>query len=73
MEFRPIERPSQAFQQPVSAAGIQAICRRVFGVDTQVVSAVELGAGMYNNVYRVTVGGQERSVRLSQQGMAVRG
>ncbi|MFD8967148.1 phosphotransferase family protein [Streptomyces sp. NPDC059568] len=64
MDFRPIERASQAFQQSVGAEEIQTICRRVFGTDAQVVSAVELGAGMYNNVYRVTVAGHERPVIL---------
>ncbi|MEU7184099.1 MULTISPECIES: phosphotransferase family protein [Streptomyces] len=64
MEFRPIERASQAFQQSVSAEEIQAVCRRVFGADVLVVSAVELGAGMYNSVYRVVVAGQERPVVL---------
>ena len=64
MEFRPIERASQAFQQSVGEEEIQAVCRRVFGADGQAISAVELGAGMYNNVYRVTVAGRERPVIL---------
>lgn len=64
MDFRSIERDAQAFQQSVTADEIQAICRRVFGSEARVVSAVELGAGMYNNTYRVTVAGQERPVIL---------
>ncbi|MGW1289499.1 hypothetical protein ACWD4N_39075, partial [Streptomyces sp. NPDC002586] len=43
---------------------IQAIGRRAFGPEAKVVSAVELGSGMYNNTYRLTVAGQERPVIL---------
>ncbi|MEU9397910.1 aminoglycoside phosphotransferase family protein [Streptomyces sp. NPDC048324] len=64
MDFRPVERASQAFQQSVTAEEVQAVCRRVFGSDARVVSAVELGSGMYNNTYRVAVAGQERPVIL---------
>ncbi|MGW0732450.1 phosphotransferase family protein [Streptomyces sp. NPDC002851] len=64
MDFQPIERDTQAFQQSVTADEIQAICRRVFGTEARVVSAVELGAGMYNSTYRVKVADQERSVIL---------
>lgn len=56
MEFRPIERTPEAFQQSVTTEQVQAICRRAFGSDTQVVSAVEFGNGMYNNTYRVDIG-----------------
>jgi aminoglycoside phosphotransferase (APT) family kinase protein len=64
MDFQPIKRAPQAFQQSVTADEVEAVCRRVFGADKQVVSAVELGAGMYNNVYRVSVAGQGRPVIL---------
>jgi aminoglycoside phosphotransferase (APT) family kinase protein len=64
MDFRPIERTAEAFQQPVTAAEILTMCQRAFGTQVQVVSAVELGNGMYNNVYRVTVAGQARPVVL---------
>ncbi len=56
MEFRPIERAVDAFQQPVTAEQIWAMCRRAFGSDVRVVSAVELGNGMYNSTYRVDLG-----------------
>jgi aminoglycoside phosphotransferase (APT) family kinase protein len=62
MELRTIERAAEAFQKPVGAAELQAICSRVFGSRARVVSAVELGGGMYNNTYRVTVTGQDRPV-----------
>ncbi|WP_179023519.1 hypothetical protein [Streptomyces sp. IMTB 2501] len=63
-DFRPIERDTQAFQQSVTAGEIQAIGRRAFGPAAKVVSAVELGSGMYNKTYRLTVAGQERPVIL---------
>lgn len=64
MDFRPIERDTQAFQQSVTIKEIQEICRRVFGTDAQALSATELGAGMYNNTYRIELEGQERPVIL---------
>ncbi|MGV9772339.1 phosphotransferase family protein [Streptosporangium sp. NPDC003464] len=64
MEFQPIERSARAFQQTVTAEEIQAICHRVFGAGARAVSAVELGLGMYNTTYRITVTGQERPVIL---------
>lgn len=62
MEFRPITRTPGAFQQSVTAEEIEAICRRVFGPNTKVASATELGTGMYNTTYRATVVGQNREV-----------
>ncbi len=56
MEFRPVERAVDAFQQSVTPDQIDAMCRRAFGSRTQVVAAVELGNGMYNNTYRVDLG-----------------
>ncbi|NBE95832.1 aminoglycoside phosphotransferase family protein [Nonomuraea sp. KC401] len=62
MDVQPIERPAGSFQQSVSADRIQAVCRRALGPDTRVVSAVEMGLGMYNTTYRVTVEGVTRPV-----------
>jgi aminoglycoside phosphotransferase (APT) family kinase protein len=56
VEFRSIERAPGAFQQPVTAEQIRAVCRRAFGATARVVSAVELGNGMYNSTYRVDLG-----------------
>ncbi|MGC0341629.1 phosphotransferase family protein [Streptomyces sp. SLBN-8D4] len=64
MEFRSIERIPQAFQQSVSAEEIGNVCRRAFGDAATPVSAVELGTGMYNNVYRVNLAGRDRPVIL---------
>lgn len=38
------------------------MCRRAFGSDVQVVSAVELGGGMYNNTYRVEFGAEQPTI-----------
>ncbi|MGQ0773181.1 MAG: phosphotransferase family protein [Pseudonocardiales bacterium] len=59
MEFRAIERAAGAFQQPVTAVEVQALCRRAFGPAVRVVSAVELGNGMYNSTFRVELAGQD--------------
>ncbi|GAB2909726.1 hypothetical protein GCM10027203_06110 [Nonomuraea fastidiosa] len=60
MRFEPIDRPAQAFQQSVTPDHIQRIARRVFGRDA--VSAAELGLGMYNTTYKVTIEGRDRPV-----------
>jgi aminoglycoside phosphotransferase (APT) family kinase protein len=57
MDYRPIERHGSAFQQSVTAKQIVAMCRRILGGRTDVVSAAELGNGMYNNTYRVELAG----------------
>jgi aminoglycoside phosphotransferase (APT) family kinase protein len=56
VEFRPIERAPGAFQQSVTAEQVRAMCRRAFGGQVRVVSAVELGSGWYNSTYRVDLG-----------------
>ncbi|APU13077.1 hypothetical protein UA74_05005 [Actinoalloteichus fjordicus] len=58
MEFRAIARGAGAFQQPVTAVEVEGLCRRAFGPDVRVVSAVELGNGMYNSIFRVELCGQ---------------
>lgn len=64
MEFQPVDRDFEAFQQPLTAEEIVRVCRRAFGTATVPVSAVELGTGMYNNVYRVLLAGQAEPVIL---------
>jgi aminoglycoside phosphotransferase (APT) family kinase protein len=58
MDFAPIERDPAAFQRPVGAAQLLAMCRRAFGADVAVRSVVELGWGEYNNTYRVELEGR---------------
>lgn len=62
MEFRPIERPPGAFQQSVTAEQIREICRRTFGAQVRVKSAVESGHGMYNSTYRVDIGAEHQVI-----------
>lgn len=64
MDFQPVERASEAFQQSLTAQEIGKVCRRAFGEAAAPVSAVELGTGMYNNVYRVALSGWDRPVIL---------
>ncbi|PZT74872.1 phosphotransferase family protein [Streptomyces sp. AC1-42W] len=64
MDFQPVERASEAFQQSVTAQEIAEICRRAFGPEAVPVSAVELGTGMYNNVYCVALAGRAEPVIL---------
>lgn len=64
MDYQPIPRPPDAFQQPVTPEEIEVICRRTFGSGTQVTTAAELGGGMYNTTLRVHVSGEERPVIL---------
>lgn len=64
MVFQPVERASEAFQQSLTAQEIGKVCRRAFGDAATPVSAVELGTGMYNNVYRVALAGRDRPVIL---------
>ncbi|CAM5407387.1 hypothetical protein GCM10010329_86050 [Streptomyces spiroverticillatus] len=64
MDFHRVERASGAFRQSLTAEEIVKVCRRAFGEGVVPVSAVELGTGMYNNVYRVTLAGRARPVVL---------
>jgi aminoglycoside phosphotransferase (APT) family kinase protein len=58
MEYQPIERSPDAFQQLVTAEQIRAMCLRAFGVNARLVSAAELGDGTYNSTYRVDIGAE---------------
>ncbi|MDK0521303.1 aminoglycoside phosphotransferase family protein [Streptomyces sp. ML-6] len=64
MDFQPVERASDAFQQSLTAQEIAEICRRAFGTAAVPASAIELGTGMYNNVYRVSLAGRAEPVIL---------
>jgi aminoglycoside phosphotransferase (APT) family kinase protein len=64
MKFQPIDRAPDAVQQPLDEAQLDAVCRRAFGEDTKLVSAVELGLGSYNNTYRLTLAGHDQPVIL---------
>lgn len=64
MEYVPVPRPPGAFQQPVPATDIEAMCLRAFGPGAAPVSAVELAGGCYNSTYRVTLTGESQPVIL---------
>lgn len=64
MDFRSLDRGPNAFQKPVSAEEIQAICRRAWGPGIEVASAIELGGGLYNNTHRITLRGEQQPVVL---------
>lgn len=53
VELHSVDRGGGAFQQPLTAAQVEALCRRAFGPDTVARTAVELGNGGYNTTYRV--------------------
>lgn len=58
MQFYPISRRPDDFQQGLAAEQIQAVCDRAFG-PVQIKSARELGGGEHNNVYLVEIAGRE--------------
>ena len=59
MEYIPIERSADAFQQPVGQSHIIAMCQRAFGEQRQVESAKELGGGLYNTTYLAHISGMQ--------------
>lgn len=64
MDFHPIPRAPEAFQQHATAWDIQAIALRAFGRSIRITSAVELGGGMCNNTYRLCADGLDGPVIL---------
>ncbi|GLZ40623.1 aminoglycoside phosphotransferase family protein [Actinokineospora sp. NBRC 105648] len=54
MRFSAATRPDGAFQEPVTAEQVTAMCVRAFGAAPVVVE--ELTGGLYNNTYRVDTG-----------------
>lgn len=59
MEYIPIKRPMNAFQQPIEQSHLIAMCRRAFGEDIQIKSAKELSGGLYNTTYLIRIGGMQ--------------
>ena len=64
MDIRLVERGAGAFQRSLTAEEIKAVCRRAFADGPVPVSALEVGMGMYNNVYRVALAGRDQPVIL---------
>jgi aminoglycoside phosphotransferase (APT) family kinase protein len=57
MEYTIIHRDALAFQQPVAAEHIQAMCSRAFGQGVMIHSVRELGGGQFNNTYLLDLAG----------------
>jgi aminoglycoside phosphotransferase (APT) family kinase protein len=65
VDFKPVERASDAFQQSVSGGQIAAMADRV-GMEAK--AATELSGGLYNNTYRVELGdGREVILRVAPE------
>lgn len=62
MDYRPIARDSDAFQQPPSAAQISALAARLLGGDVRLVSAREIGGGAFNNAFLLEAADGRRCV-----------
>ena len=56
MDFLPVTRAPDDFQQSITADQALALCRRAFGDEARPVSVTELGLGAYNSIYRVDLG-----------------
>ncbi|HLG76749.1 MAG TPA: phosphotransferase [Ktedonobacteraceae bacterium] len=55
VEYIPVERAIDAFQQPVELPHLIAMCRRAFGEQIQIESIQELQGGLYNNTYLIAI------------------
>ena len=55
MEYFPIERTADAFQQPVDPSHLIAMCQRAFGKHMQIDRAQELSGGLYNTTYLIHI------------------
>ncbi len=62
MEYIPIERTTNAFQQPIALDAIVAMCKRAFGSRIRIESVRELGGGGFNSVYLITLHKNKRVV-----------
>jgi aminoglycoside phosphotransferase (APT) family kinase protein len=62
VDFRPVTRPAGSYQEPVTAAEVVAMCRRILGGQLEVRSAVELGWGSYNSTFQVGLAGADAVV-----------
>ena len=59
LEFFPVERSNNDFQQTLSATQIKTLCKRAFGRQIQVESAWELASGLFNNTYLIQIAGHQ--------------
>jgi len=68
VRFQVVERAADSAQRPLTPAQVDAICRRAFGEQALVASAVELGDGTYNTTFRIVLdSGQEAILRAAPE------
>src|SRR5512133_1465854 len=54
MQYTPLTRKPNEFQQPPTADQLQALCHRMLGHDLPICTATEIGGGMFNNTFLLT-------------------
>jgi aminoglycoside phosphotransferase (APT) family kinase protein len=57
VQYIPIERAADAFQQLVEQSHLIAMCQRAFGEEVHIESVKELAGGLYNTTYLVRIVG----------------
>lgn len=66
MDYSPLPRKPDEFQQPPSGDQIAALCARMLGRDLRILSATEIGGGMFNNTFLLaTADGRKLILRIS--------
>ena len=71
MDFSAITRPAHDFQQGISADEITAVCHQTFGTHSRAISARELGSGLFNSTYLVSLDdGEQVILRVSPHAQA---
>jgi aminoglycoside phosphotransferase (APT) family kinase protein len=55
MQIHLVQRPANAFQQPVTVEQLSAICMRAFGASHPITAIHELSGGTINTTYRVSL------------------
>ena len=62
MDYVPLPRGADAFQQPPTASEIVAVVRRLLGEDVRLTAAHEIGGGAFNNAFLLTAADARRWV-----------
>jgi len=62
MQFYPVSREPEHFQQSLLPQQVDTICRRAFGETVRVASVRELSSGLFNNTYIVEIEGMAKAV-----------
>lgn len=64
MQFTPLQRTPQEFQQPITAVEFAALCQRAFGTAVEIIGGRELPSGKFNTTFLVTLANQQVILRL---------